>query len=57
MEKIVSEFLHFLKIPVSKKYVEKIIRAHPDFPSLLSISDVFQRLGVDHRVARIEKNN
>ena len=55
MEKIVSEFLHFLKIPVSKKYVEKIIRAHPDFPSLLSISDVFQRLGVNHRVARIEK--
>lgn len=55
MEKIVCEFLDLLKIPVSKNYVEKLIRGHPDFPSLLSISDIFQRLGINHRVTRIEK--
>lgn len=55
MEKIASEFLQYLKVPVSKSYVEKLVLAHPDFPSLLSISDVFHRLGINHRVARIEK--
>lgn len=55
MERIAAEFLSRLKIPVSKRYVEQLISAHPDFPSLLSISDVFTRLGVSHRVTRIEK--
>jgi uncharacterized membrane protein/thiol-disulfide isomerase/thioredoxin len=55
MEKIASEFLQYLKAPVSKSYVEKLVLSHPDFPSLLSISDVFHRLGINHRVTRIEK--
>jgi len=56
MEKVAAEFLSHLKIPVSKRYVEQLISAHPDFPSLLSVSDVFKRLGVNHRVTRIEKD-
>jgi protein-disulfide isomerase len=55
MEKIVSRFLQLLEVPVSDKYVRKILAAHPDFPSLLSISDTLQRLGIEHAVGRIEK--
>ncbi len=54
MEKVVSDFLRFIKIPVSEKYVRKIIASHPDFPSLLSISDILHRFGIDHAVGRIE---
>jgi hypothetical protein len=56
MEKVAAEFLSHLNIPVSKRYVEQLITAHPDFPSLLSVSDVFTRLGVNHRVTRIEQD-
>lgn len=55
MEKIISEFLQSIKIPVSERYVRKIIASHPDFPSLLSIADTLQRLGINHAVGRIEK--
>ena len=56
MEKVAAEFLSHLNIPVSKRYVEQLITAHPDFPSLLSVSDVFTRLGVNHSVTRIEQD-
>lgn len=55
MEKLVSRFLQLLGMPVSNKYVRKILVAHPDFPSLLSIADTLQRLGIEHAVGRIEK--
>jgi Vitamin K epoxide reductase family len=55
MEKVVSQFLKFLKIPISAQYVEQLITGHPEFPSLLSISDVFNRLGINHVVTRIKK--
>ena len=54
MEQTVSRFLRLLRVPVSDKYFRKIMASHPDFPSLLSISDTLQRLGVKHRVRRIE---
>ena len=55
MEQTVSRLLQLLDIPVSDKYVRKIIALHPDFPSLLSISDILHRLGVEHAVGRIER--
>lgn len=55
MEKIVSEYLSELKIPVSKKYVEKLILSHPDHPSLLSISDVLERLGIETKIGKTEQ--
>lgn len=55
MEQTVSQFLQLLQVPISEKYVRKIIASHPDFPSLLSIADTLQRLGIDHAVGRIEK--
>ena len=55
MEKVVTQFLKFLKIPISGSYVERLIIDHTDFPSLLSISDVFNRLGISHVVTKVEK--
>lgn len=55
MEKIVSEFLRHLGIPISKRYVQNLILSHPDFPSLLSVSDTLQRLGIEHAAIRIKK--
>ncbi len=49
MEKIVSKFLKFQKVPISARYVEKIISSHPDYPSLLSIADGLERLGIDYK--------
>ncbi|HTF16674.1 MAG TPA: thioredoxin domain-containing protein [Chryseolinea sp.] len=56
MNKIVSDFLHYLKIPVSRSYCERLIASHPDFPSLLSIVDVLDAFQIKHIVARIEKD-
>ena len=55
MEKIVTEYLSFLKIPISKKYCEKLILSHPDYPSFLSISDSLKKLGINNKVLRIAK--
>lgn len=57
MEKVVTQFLKFLKIPISGRYVERLILDHPDFPSLLSVSDAFNRLGINHAVTRIKKDS
>lgn len=56
MEKTVTQFLKALHIPVSEKYVQKSIASHPEFPSLLSISDTFTRLGVTHAARRVKKD-
>lgn len=55
MEKIVSKFLHSLKIPFSEKYVEKLIVSHAEYPSLLSIVDSFERLGLNYRAGKVKR--
>jgi len=55
MEQVVTKYLKSLRIPVSQKYCEKLIRSHPDYPSLLSISDTLTRLGIEHKAARVSK--
>lgn len=55
MEKVAIGFLKLLRVPISSRYVEGLIKGHPDFPSLLSISDVFNRLGINHVVTRVEQ--
>jgi len=56
MEKSVTEYLRLLKIPVSKKYCEKLILSHPDYPSIVAISDAFEKLGICAHVGRIDKD-
>jgi len=55
MEKVVHDYLTHLGIPVSKNYCKKLIYSHPDFPSLLSIADAFEQLGINYQVGRVEK--
>jgi len=48
MEKIVSKYLKLSGVYASKKYIEKIILSHPTYPSLLSISEAFESIGVEY---------
>lgn len=57
MEHVITAYLKDLNIPISRKYVEKRIASHPDYPSLLSISDTLDQLGIPHGAVRVEKEN
>src|SRR5690606_37160410 len=57
MEQILLNYLQILGIPVSKTYLRKCIGSHPDYLSILSISDTLAQLGIPHSVVRIEKEN
>ncbi|MGF1669589.1 MAG: vitamin K epoxide reductase family protein [Balneolaceae bacterium] len=54
MEKTITEYVSLLHIPLSKKNCEKLIASHPDYPSLLSVADVMERLGIHFTVARTD---
>lgn len=55
MEQMVTRYLHLLNIPVSGRYLEKRLASHPDYPSLLSISDTLEQLGIPFGVFRTDK--
>jgi len=57
MEDKIYSYLKFLNIQVSKRYLKKLILSHPHYPSLLSITDALQGLGISHQVARVSKQN
>ncbi len=52
---IISEYLAYLNIPISKKYYLQRIISHPDYPSLLCVADTLEELGIEHVVARLEE--
>lgn len=58
-ELIVYNFCRLLNVPVTKTYIREQIEGHPDYPSLLSISDVLKTVGVDNVsiVLKTEKIN
>jgi Vitamin K epoxide reductase family len=55
MKKTVTDLLKYLRVPVYSDYCEQLIASHPDYPSLLSIVDTLNRLGVPNIAARIDK--
>lgn len=57
MEQVVVNYLRYLKVPVSAAFCMKLIVSHPDYPSLLSVSDAMERLGIPCRIGRIEEKN
>jgi len=57
MKNIVYKYLEHLNIPVSENYFGKRIVSHPNYPSLLSIADTLEGLGIDRQVGRIEKGH
>lgn len=57
MEATILDYLRYLKLSVSNSYCEKLIASHPDYPSLLSVADTLDRLGIDHQIARVSREN
>lgn len=54
MEKVLVEYLKYLNIPISERYCKKIVSSHADYPSLLSIADGLNILGIEHEIGRID---
>lgn len=54
MESQIFKFLRQLNIPVSKTYLKKKLLSQPTYPSLLSVGDVFEQLGLNYQIAKIE---
>ena len=52
----VSGWLNKLNIPVSRKYIHQQLNSHPDYPSLLSITDTLDHLGIENAAVQIEKD-
>ncbi len=57
MEQVVVDYLRHLGIPVSKEYCKKLIASHPDYPSLLGVSDTMQQLGIPCQIGRIDQEH
>jgi protein-disulfide isomerase len=55
-EKIVNKWLREMKIPVSKQYIRQQLLSHPDYPSLSSITDLLNELGIENSAIQIEKD-
>lgn len=55
IEKIVSKWLKKLAIPTSKSFIKKQLRSHPEYPSLVSITDTLDELGIDNASLVVDK--
>lgn len=57
MEQVIVDYLKHLDIPISETYCKKIILSHPDYPSLLSVSDSLEQLGISCQIGKIEEEH
>ncbi len=55
MKDVVIDYLRAMKLKVSHGYIEKQLLSHPDYPSILSVSDSMEQLGLNVKVGRTEK--
>jgi protein-disulfide isomerase len=55
ISKATLAFLKILNIKVNKETVNEILRSHPDYPSILSISDTLYKFYISNGAGRIEK--
>ena len=55
MEQVLLDYLKLLNIPASKTWFRKQVASHPEYPSILSFSDALNQLGIEHVVAKVEK--
>lgn len=46
-----------MKIPVSKNYLNEQLQSHPDYPSLLSITETLDELGIENIAIEIPKEH
>lgn len=54
METAIKQFLSKLNYEVSGSYLNYLIKSHPDYPSLLAISDSIRSLGIENEVVRVK---
>lgn len=54
---IISKWLSLLGIRVSGKYMKHKLQSHPDYPSMLCITDTLESLGIEHAAVHIEKEH
>jgi uncharacterized membrane protein len=54
---VVSSYIKLLRIPVTVSSLKEQLQENPYFPSLYSISNVFDRFQISHQAVKIEKEN
>lgn len=55
MERVITDYLQTLKIPISKNLFRKRVASHPDFPSILAVADTLHQFGIPYTVSRAKK--
>lgn len=53
---LMKRWLWRLEVPVSEKILEQQLLSHPDYPSLLSITDTLDALGVENMALVVDKD-
>ncbi len=51
----VTQLLHYLKVNVAKSTIKATLENHPDYPSILSISDALKQWKVDSYTLQVDK--
>ncbi len=57
MHSVIFKYLKYLNLNVSKNYFEELVVSNANFPSLLSISDVLERLSIRHDIGQVNKES
>lgn len=57
MEKVILDYLQHLNISVSNTYFRKSVASHPEYPSILSVSDTLERIDIKHAVAKVQEED
>jgi hypothetical protein len=57
VEKVVVDYLKAIGVRVSRGFCQKLILSHPDYPSVLSVADSLEKLGLDCKLARVPKHS
>lgn len=55
--KIALRYLQSCNIRISKRYFREKIMTHPDYPSLVSLTDTLNELGLEYSAYRVKKEN
>lgn len=57
MKSVAVKWLKALKLPVETNYFEKQLLSHPEFPSLLSLTDTLDSLGIRNFALQVDSQN
>jgi len=57
LSNVAYTYLQYLKIPATEKNIKKYLEEHPDYPSLYSLSSLFDSLNIPNSAFTIEKEH